>query len=338
MPSNSKKNKIGLSVAIVIVIAAGAIYWNFFSPHRAVAVVGETRISQRDAEYRDKVVRIYYPEEKRNMGLYQLMKSARNIEILKSHGVHFTHEKIVAEYQRMLSESKDPKMLETIREVFGKDEDAFLRNFVLPTMADHFIYYEFFLMDPGVQGPTLKRAQEFIEFVGTNKSKEFLKLAEEKNIKTDTLTLSLKKGMLWAAQQKDRRRQDRDRDQKGPHSKKGTPFRRPGGPVKLDKPAKPPRPVMNPKLADIVNPDSVKDAEVWYDKLIKNMKLGEVFIEPVSMGEAFVVIHYAQKVSNDEFKIEAAFFPKENYAQWYSKEEAKIKTTIYDKSLIPKGL
>jgi len=309
--SNLKKNGIGLILAVIVVLGAGAIYWNYFSPDRTLAVVGETKISYRDAEYRDKVVRIYFPEEKRKMGLYQLVKSARNVEILRNHGVEFDREKVAAEYQRMQSESKDPKMLDQIRQVFGRDEEAFLRDFVLPNLVDHYIYYEFFLVNPSVQAESLKQANDFIKFIDMNKGKEFTKLAEEKNITTDTLTLSLKKGMLWGAQVKARK----DRGGEG----------RPGG-------------MVDPKVAEFLNTDTIQEAEVWYDKLIKHMKPGEFFVEPVSVGEAYLVIHYVQQVNKDEHKLEAAFFPKQNYSQWYAKEEAKIKSEIYDKSLIPKGL
>jgi len=310
MSANSKKIVVAL-LLLVVVLGSVAIYWKFFSLDRALAVVGKTEISIRDAGYRDQVVRIYFPEEKRKMGLYQLVKSARNIEILRNHGIEFDHEKIVAEHQRMQSESKDPKMLERIRQVFGKDEEAFLRNFVLPNMADHYIYYEFFLTNPSVQAESLKQANEFIKFIDANNGKDFIKLAEEKNITTDILTLSLKRGMLWDAQVK---------------AQKGRPAgKRPSG-------------MTDPKVAEYLNPDTVKDAETWYDQLIQHMEPGQFFSEPVSMGEAYLVIHYVQKINKDEHKIEVAFFPKQNYSQWYAKEEAKIKSEIYDKSHIPKGL
>jgi len=328
-----KKKSVILGLAALAVL--GALYWFFYE--RPLAVVGETKIYRKDAEYRDQVVRIYYPEEKRNMGLFQLVKSARNLEILRNHGKEFDAASVKAEYQRMLAESKDPKMLERIRAVFGKDEEGFLKNFVLPNLADHHIYYEFFLLDPGVQMESFNKANEFIKLVADTDSAQFKKLAEEKNIRVNGLTLSLKKGMRWDAE-----RQMKEEALMNPREQKNSPRDRHGRNKgrRSQPPPRPERPpaMMDAKVAEYMNSDTIKDAEVWYDKLIKNMKPGDVFFEPVSVGETFVVIHYLQKISEDDHRLEAAFFPKQDYAQWYAKELTKVKTEIYDKSLIPKGL
>jgi len=324
MTGQSKKSAF-LGLAAVVILGSLALYWVFHE--RPLAVIGDTKIYKKDAEYRDEVVRIYFPEEKRNMGLYQLIKSARNVEILRNHGREFSDAALKAEYQRMLTESKDPKMLERIRQVFGEDEKSFYKNFVLPNMADHHIYYEFFLMDPQIQGDSFKRAGDFIKSMSGNNTSQFRELATEQNVKVSSLKLSLKKGMQWdyqnlqedAAAEHLKRRAQRSR--KNPHDR----HQKHSAPV-------------DHKAAEYINSNTIKDAQVWYDKIIKNIKPGEVFFEPVSVGEAFIAIHYLKKTSDDEHQLEAAFFQKQDYSAWYKKEQANIKTKIFDESLIPKGL
>lgn len=307
----ASKKKVIIPSIIIAVLVSIALYEVL--RERPTAVVGKIEIYRKDAEYRDQIVKIYYPQENRKMGLFQLVKGARNIEILRNHGVEFGDDMVAAEYQRMKAESKDPKMLEQIRQVFGDDEKAFYRNFVLPNLADHHIYFNFFLTDEGIQAESLKQANDFIKLVSSQNEKSFKALADEKNIKAKGLTLSLTRGMLWEAEK--RMRDKNPKDLKRPQ----------------------PAPV-DPKVAEYLNIDTIKDAEEWYDKLIKKMNPGDVFGEPVGMGEAFVVIHYLEKVNKDDYTLEVAFFPKLDYGSWYKKESAHVKVDIRDESLIPKGL
>lgn len=305
------KKKLVIYSLIIALLVSVAIYGVLHE--RPVATVGETEIYRKDVEYRDQIVKIYYPQESRKMGLFQLVKSVRNIEILKNQGIEFGDNMVAAEFQRMKAESKDPKTLEQIRHVFGDDEKAFYRDFVLPNLADHYIYFNFFLIDEGLQAESLKQAKDFIKLASRKNEKSFKVLAGEKNIKAKGLTLSLTRGMLWETEKRIRNENFKN--------------------LKRSQPAP-----VDPKVAEYLNADTIKDAEVWHKKIIKNMDPGDVFGEPVGMGESFVVIHYLEKVNKDDYKLEVAFFPKLDYGSWYKKESALVKVDIRDESLMPKGL
>lgn len=304
-----KKKIILGSILTIIIIAAGGAAWYLHEPQ--VAAIGKTIIYKKDARYRDQVVRIYFPEEKRDMGLHQLMKSAYNIEILRNYGVEFSENQILAEHKRMWESSKDPEMLKRIRDVFGKDEKAYLRTFVLTNLADHHIYYDFFLVDQRVQGESMNRAQEFIKAAEPAKGKGLEAFAKDRNLAYDILTLSLKNGMVWESQKKSQ-----------PNTK--------------SEPA--PKTATDPKVAEYMDSDTVKDATVWYEKMIQHMQPGQFFPEPVSVGENWAVIFYEKKINSEDHRLQVVFVPKTNFSQWYQAEKAKIETVVKDQTLTPKVL
>ncbi|WP_413288228.1 hypothetical protein [Bdellovibrio sp. HCB337] len=311
MTADSKSGmnkKLILGSIVLLLVVAGGIAWFLYEPQ--VAVVGKTIIYKKDAHYRDQVVRIYFPEEKRDMGLFQLMKSAYNIEILRNYGIEFSEKEVIAEKKRMEESSKDPEMLKRIRDVFGKDEKSFLRSFVLPNLADHHIYYDFFLVDQRVQGDSMNRAHEFIKMAEPTKGKGLEAFAKERNLSYDVLTLSLKNGMMWGSQKKNQNAQE----------------------------AKAPKVAADPKVAQYMNSDTIKDAEVWYEKMIQHMQPGQFFPEPVSVGENWVVVFYEKKINADDHRLQVVFVPKTNFGQWYQAEKTKIEAVVKDPTLIPKGL
>jgi hypothetical protein len=156
------KRKFFSVIAFLVLVLLGALGWLYLQKPIA-ATVGETDIYLADAQARDRIVRLYFPEEKRAMGLFQLIKSAYHIEILKNNGVNFTPEQILQEEERIIKNSKNPDLLKQIREAFGEDHEAYLRVFVLPTLADRFIYFDFFLNDPGIHSESLAQARSFLE-------------------------------------------------------------------------------------------------------------------------------------------------------------------------------
>lgn len=234
------------------------------------------------------------------MGLYQLIKSAYSLEILQRNGVIFSRDQILQEQERMFKNSKNPQLLEQVRQIFGDNEEAYLRAFVLPNLADHFIYYDFFLNDPSVHKESLAKARHFLETAQKADKRDFLRTASENNLQPKTLKLSLKKGLQWGDSEKQK------------------------------------KPEALPKEYTQFVPDQTQEALVWYERVVKLLNPGGIFPEPLSLDDNWVVVRYAKKEQDDEYHLEVVFFQKAEFNSWIQKEKEKIKIEVKDASLLPK--
>jgi hypothetical protein len=291
-----------LPYVVVIAITAGAGYY-FFKNATISATIGSTEVRKADVKLRDEVVRVYFPEEKRNMGFQQLYKSAVNLEILKSNGVEFTQEQVLAEEKRIQENTRDPQTLQKIRALFGEDHDAFLRSFILPTLADRYIYNEFFLNSPHVHADSFLKAKELLAELAATPS-DMAGVAKRNSLRSDIMTIDLNKGLHFAS---------------------------------LEKKSKihPRLAALAEKSAHFLEAQSVRDAQAWHDQLLAQMSVGQIYPAPISFGENWVISRYIKKISEQEHQVEMIFVPKLNFADWYRQQKAKISIRVSDKALLP---
>ncbi|MCM2277960.1 MAG: SurA N-terminal domain-containing protein [Oligoflexia bacterium] len=143
------------AIAAVGTLAALLSACQLFNP--VLATVAGEPITRRDVERREAVNRIYYPEyskDLKNTSLQQLVNARVLQEILESHGRPVTDELLRQEALRIDRDTRKPDLLAQVKAVFGADEPAYLRNYVLPVIVERLIYYEFFLKDPRIDAKT----------------------------------------------------------------------------------------------------------------------------------------------------------------------------------------
>ena len=131
-----------------------ALLTGCFSQDKPLAQVGNHTITAHDADYRNQVISFYYPEEKRQLGLDQLIRAYRTAEILANNGHAITPEVIENEVKRIDTQTRDPAGLAKIKAIFGEDQAAYRKIFVVPVYAERMIYFSFFLYHPEIQAPS----------------------------------------------------------------------------------------------------------------------------------------------------------------------------------------
>jgi hypothetical protein len=304
-----KKQFLILIISILLITIAVIIF-----RAQPLIEIGDIKIYRSDAEYRQKIILLNYPEEKRFMGLYQLVQSAINAEILKNNGQPLEDWRIEEEKKRIDKNTKNPEQLIKIKNIFKNDNAAYLKDFIMPALVDHAIYYDYFLNDDKAQQESLKPILDFIKEVH-QKNADFKKIAAEKKLRVVQLEVSLKEGLHWE-------------ELKMP----GMPSQRPTPQYSNNK---------NPEVFARIQKDMEKktnpqkndeEAQKWFDMVIKPLKVGEVTDAPLNRQEAWLVVHYLHKKSEDKYQLEVVSFPKANYNEWYESEKAKVKIIIHDKS------
>lgn len=294
---NFSKKYILISAAVILTLVIGG-YFVFHDP--VIAKVGDVKISKKEAQYRDQVIRLYFPEEKRLMGMYQLIKSAYNLEVLKNNSVYFQDAQIDQEEKRIEQNTKRPQQLKQIKDIFGADHEAYRRVFVLPTLVDRYIYFDFFTNNEKIHSESLHAAHEFIQEVGPQGEK-FRSFAQKNGLQVIPLKISLNEGLSWGPD--DGVASNASKEAKKRESKKA-----------------------DPKHID-------EEAKKWYDLLIKNLKEGEVATIPIDRDEVWLVAHYLRQKTPTLFELEVVPFRKSEFGPWFETEKAKIKLEVYDKTL-----
>ncbi|HEX4925658.1 MAG TPA: hypothetical protein VFV50_16300 [Bdellovibrionales bacterium] len=124
-----------------------------------VAKVGRFQITEKDLEYKERLIQYYYPQSETGKALSALTKSYVNAQILENNGRVMNEEALQAESDRIDKNTKDPISLAEVKDIFGSDTAAYRRVFVLPTLADRLISFELF---PEIQkkDPTAARLIE----------------------------------------------------------------------------------------------------------------------------------------------------------------------------------
>lgn len=193
--------KLIASLCLLLVVAAAI--W-FLIPH-PVSKVGRWSIYKEDIQRRAEVERLYGAREAvEEIALKKLEASARHLQILEKHGLTITHDDLVEEDKRIDDSTKSPILLKKIKEVFGKDHESYLKNYVKPGLVDRVIAFEFFPGTPSLQAGTKKTATDLIARAVSGKE-SLQALAESKTLVTRTISLGEKQKPHAPSKQRDAR-------------------------------------------------------------------------------------------------------------------------------------
>jgi hypothetical protein len=191
--------KIRIVSALIALCAISA----FFIFPLPVATLGSWKIYQKDIEYRDNIIRHFFPESTGSQGLRQLQQSALRLFVLEKNGVTVTPEELEAEAKRIDESTRDPEGLAKIKAIFGEDRKGYLKNYVLPGYVDRILQFEFFPIYEKAHELTLKRAQSVIEKTKSNPD-VFENVMSQEGITVSTVILSKEKGLHWESRSRDR--------------------------------------------------------------------------------------------------------------------------------------
>ncbi len=333
MKTNLLKNKKNLVMAAVILILIFVAVYFF---QRPLAKVGDISLYKQDAEFRDQIILLDSPDEKRSLGLFQLMKSAYNEQILKNNGYTVQPTQVLTEEERINKATKDPEKLSKIKAIFKNDMEAYRRVFVKPTFVDKVIYYDFFVSDEKIHVESLKQAMDFIS--GYDSKTKFSEYANSKKVKYQNLTVSLKKGLIWEV----------------PNSEESSPN---NAPIRMDSLSVKAKDkngkvinqqnqagiqgernleVFNRLRPQFENMDAqkIEEAQKWVDSIIDKMAVGQILGSPISREDAWLALFYVAKKSDTDFDLQVVTFPKVNFSDWLAQEKKKIDVKVYNKSLL----
>lgn len=274
-----------------LVVLATCLSFFACTRSKVVAKIGDREISSRDVEYRDKVIRFYYPQETRSLGLKQLTEAYIGAQILANYGRPITEKVLDDEVARIDKNTKMPAALEEVKAIFGKDTEAYRKIYVLPVYVNRVIRFELFSGDKRIQGESLRRAKEFVSRALAG---NFRKEGEASGGKFVEFEVS-RDEITWKGE--------------------GASVKPPPGPGDLPG-----------KLLEDRKAAEAAEASLWVDQIVKTLKPGSVYSDVIDKGEKWLAVRYVKPVKGkkDRYALEGVFFPKENYSAWLEKERAKV--------------
>jgi hypothetical protein len=194
MPS-AKLPRTILAIAALSGLGIGAA-WLWITHDPTAVRVGDFRLTARDVRQRDEVGRLYFPDSPSPLGLTQLVRGYQLAQILKDHGHPLTETDLTAEERRVDKTTLDPKRLRQIRAIFGNDDEAYRRVYILPELAEHAIYFDYFLRDSEIQAPSRERVAAFLA-KAAQEPRRFAALAAAIPRPLARIRLSRERGIQW---------------------------------------------------------------------------------------------------------------------------------------------
>ncbi len=282
-----------------------------------LAEVGDYKITKEEANFRNRVIRIYYPQETRNLGIDQLVRAFTYAQILKNNGQEVTDDVLTKEVNRIDQHTLVPETLARIKGIFGPDTKSYRRVFVLPTLTERVIYFEFFLHDPKPQAVAVKPAEDFLH-LALQKPKEYLNLASTKGYKVQDFEVSVKEGL------KELKNEPKKKGKKGEDDARSLASNNPNSaPAHLDM-----------RMKAQMEEQRAEEAKRWIENILKGLKPGEIYSKLVDQGQQWYVVKFLKQTPSKKgaYTFNAVAFNKAEYGEWIEAETKKVKITRFDVS------
>lgn len=277
-----------------------------------VAEVGDYKITKEEADFRNRIIRIYYPQETRNLGVDQLVRAYTYAQILKNNGAEITESVLDKEVERIDKHTLVPETLARIKGVFGPDTKSYRRVFVLPTYSERVIYFEFFLRDPKPQALAVKPADDFLAMV-LAKPAEFSSLAFNKGYAVQHFQVSTKEGLKELKEEKKKKGEDEMRGTASQNQNQA--------PAHLDM-----------RFKAQMEEQKQEEAKRWIQEILKGLKPGEVYSKLVDHGQQWFVVRFSKLVpkKKEVYEFEAVSFAKAEYGEWLDAQTKLVKISRQD--------
>jgi hypothetical protein len=260
---------------------------------KTLAKVGRFVIKERDAAYRNEVVKVFYPQANdAQAGLDQLVEAYLIASVLENQGVKLDEKAILAEAARIEKNTKDPQGLARIQAIYGEDKDAYLRTFVLPTLAERLIYFDFFQRSPTVHAKSRAMAVAFLREAKESPA-DIERLAKKRGLTVTKILYETKAGLR-------------------PLGKKARPL---------------PDQNADPRVKEALataRAQHFAEIDRWFAKFLAGTRPGEMLPEPFDQEQSHLVLRFDQR-SKTGARLSAAAIPKLTFAPWLEREKAKVK-------------
>lgn len=282
----------------------------FFDPKSVQ--VGEFILKKSAVDCRDAVVTASFPDDKRKLGRDQLIQSYKFVQILKNHGIEITPDNIKNEKEKINTTTLTPEKLAVIKAACGgEDSKAYEVAYVVPSLVERAIYYDFYLKTPSLHKESLGKAESFKNKV-IGMGPQFDALASADNIPISFFKASLKKGLEL----------HRTQEKKGTKIKETLLADAPPIPAHED-----------PKFKKELEEKKMMEGKKWIEEILAPLQPGQVSEQVIDQGEMWLVVRYLKPTpwQKDSYEIQAAVFPKRPYAEWLEVEKQKVRITIFDK-------
>lgn len=280
-------------IALIFLVSLSGCSWD-----KKVAQVGDYPIYESAVKCRDAVIAINFPDDKRKLGLDQLLQSYRLVQILKNYGQPVTDATIQQEKERIDKTTLTPQALAQIKAACDGDKSkGYIDGFVIPNYAERTIYHDFFLHNPKIHQEPLNFASKFKSEI-ENRPEQFANEALKEKIPLSVFKVSLAKGV----------EPHRINKLQGFYSKE----------------------ILNPPVPP---GETSQEGTKWINQIITPLKPGQVFPELVDQGDVFLVVRYLRSIAPRDklYEVQAAVFPKLAFNQWLEPEKQKVKLTVLKK-------
>jgi hypothetical protein len=267
---------------------------------KPIARVGRYEITSRDAELRREVALAFYPDLKeKSVGAQQLISAFTTAEILASRGMDLSDAALEREAARIDSSTRDPERLERIKAIFGRNRAAYLKDFILPTLVERSIYFDYFRNDPSLRDQALERPRAMIERVRSGK-RGFAEAAKDLGVKPIRVSVTRSEG-----------------------------FRMDG-----EKPEPAGAGAENPRVTEMrerMKQATLDEAARWIEGLLSKLKRGETFAEPVPYFESWAALRLDRVVTKGtSYRVTLAVFPPADFQKWFDEAKRSVKVEILD--------
>ncbi|MFZ3065307.1 MAG: hypothetical protein WA277_08510 [Nitrospirota bacterium] len=160
-----------------------------------VCEVGDINITDKDISLRKKVSEVYYPNSGKDyVALSQLINGYLSEEILKSLGHKVDDAILKSEAKRIDENTKAPEILKKIKDIYGRNRDAYIKTFVRIVYAERALYNEIFLKSKEIHKNEYQNAENIIK-EGIASKKPLREIAKEKGLRVVKLKVFQKGGI-----------------------------------------------------------------------------------------------------------------------------------------------
>ncbi len=134
-----------LAVALIffVILFSSTAYNRVASDAQPIAQVGRTTITAQELIYRQSIASAYSAEMATAASLVASINDALTTEVAGDVGVHISEAELESFAQYAKKNSKAPKLLATIEQLFGSDRAAFYRIFLAPKIINRKLRYWF---------------------------------------------------------------------------------------------------------------------------------------------------------------------------------------------------
>jgi len=303
--SDRSKKILVASVATVSALVLIGFFLLFLRP-KAIARVGTYHISEDEVKARDRLIGASFEGEKRSLGLEQLVRTYVQASLLDRYAIGVTREELMEEASRLDKTGRSEDALADIKNLFGSDQDMYLKVYVYPLLVERKLRDHVFKRQPQIQRMVLDRAEAFLSRVRGSRYR-FEVTARSEGLNIRYLRVTRRAGFEYFADRPDLVRTAAER--RAARHTYGE-FR---------------RQLARQRLLNI-DPALQATVDRWFSHIIAKTPVGEVYPSLIAQGDGWLVVRrlapFPKNLPGALFVV--VMFPRVNFAEWLEAESTSV--------------